>query len=241
MRPGPRAGRRPCTNASFSPPASCAYDMDERRTLIPEKRIDESLGRVRADVAAARQNDSIISTTSPSLEANRPSAPPGGPVSSQTPCDWAACLMSRAARARKCGLARRTSPRFREWERFFSPKIACEEGFISNQPPNRTRFLPETTRARTQPSPTAPRVVLLAKSTAQAPAPRRPPRRRKLRSRSAGPSCQSPVPASSARLEPDSPIGELADVQNGMTVFPEKSLPLAKPSVGQAAMPHQMG
>lgn len=46
--------------------------MDERRALIPEKRIDESLGRVRADVAAARQNDSIISTTSPSLEANRP-------------------------------------------------------------------------------------------------------------------------------------------------------------------------
>ena len=55
------------------------------------------------------------------------------------------------------------------------------------------------------------------------------------------PSCQSPVPASSANSSPLSPRPEEEDVQKGITVFPVKSLALMKLSTGQAAMPHQMG
>ena len=42
------------------------------------------------------------------------------------------------------------------------------------------------------------------------------------------PSCQSPVPAMSASNSPLSPIPEDAEVQNGMTVFPVKSLSSTK-------------
>ena len=55
------------------------------------------------------------------------------------------------------------------------------------------------------------------------------------------PSCQSPVPAASARSSPLSPIGEDEDVQKGMTVLHAKSLPYANPLTGQAAIPHQIG
>ena len=55
------------------------------------------------------------------------------------------------------------------------------------------------------------------------------------------PSCQSPVPASSASSVPLSPRPELAEVQKGITVLPVKSLASTKPLTGQAAMPHQIG
>lgn len=49
-----------------------------------------------------------------------------------------------------------------------------------------------------------------------------------------------PFAAFSSRL-PLSPSPELADVQNGITVFPLKSFLLTKLLAGHAAMPHQMG
>ena len=55
------------------------------------------------------------------------------------------------------------------------------------------------------------------------------------------PSCQSPVPASSASSSPLWPKPELEEVQKGITVLPVKSLASTKVSTGQAAMPHQMG
>ena len=59
--------------------------------------------------------------------------------------------------------------------------------------------------------------------------------------RNLSPSCQSPVPAISSNSCPLSPIPEDADVQNGITVFPVKSLFSTKLSTGHAAMPHQIG
>src|SRR5699024_9631984 len=55
------------------------------------------------------------------------------------------------------------------------------------------------------------------------------------------PSCQSPEPASWARFSALLPRPELAEVQNGITRLPEKSLPVTKPLTGQPARPHQMG
>ena len=55
------------------------------------------------------------------------------------------------------------------------------------------------------------------------------------------PSCQSPVPAMSARSCPLSPNPEDAEVANGITVLPVKSLFSTKESTGHAAMPHQIG
>lgn len=54
------------------------------------------------------------------------------------------------------------------------------------------------------------------------------------------PSCQSPVPAISSNRLPLSPIPDEADVQNGITVFPVKSLSFTKLSSGHAAIPHQI-
>lgn len=51
------------------------------------------------------------------------------------------------------------------------------------------------------------------------------------------PSCQSPVPASSASSSPLSPKPELADVQKGMTVFPHPSSHLQY----QPLAPHSSG
>ena len=53
------------------------------------------------------------------------------------------------------------------------------------------------------------------------------------------PSFQSPVPVISSRRLPLSPIPDEAAVQNGMTVFPVKSLSFTKLSTGHAAIPHQ--
>ena len=55
------------------------------------------------------------------------------------------------------------------------------------------------------------------------------------------PSCQSPPPAFSSRSSPLSPKPELAEVQNGITVFPAKSFVSTKLSTGHAAIPHHMG
>ena len=55
------------------------------------------------------------------------------------------------------------------------------------------------------------------------------------------PSFQSPVEASFARLLALEPSGELADVQNGITVLSLKSLARAKAFTGYAASPHQIG
>lgn len=55
------------------------------------------------------------------------------------------------------------------------------------------------------------------------------------------PSCQSPVPAISASNLPLSPSSEDADVQNGITVLPVKSLELINVFTGHAAIPHQIG
>lgn len=55
------------------------------------------------------------------------------------------------------------------------------------------------------------------------------------------PSCQSPVPASSASSCPLSPKPELAEVANGITVLPVKSFASTNVSTGHAAIPHQMG
>ena len=55
------------------------------------------------------------------------------------------------------------------------------------------------------------------------------------------PSFQSPVVASFARLLALEPSGELADVQNGITVLPLKSLARTKAFTGHAASPHQIG
>lgn len=55
------------------------------------------------------------------------------------------------------------------------------------------------------------------------------------------PSSQFPVPAISSSKFPLSPSPELADVQNGMTVFPVKSFAVINPSTGHAAIPHQIG
>lgn len=55
------------------------------------------------------------------------------------------------------------------------------------------------------------------------------------------PSSQSPVPARSARVPTLPPMPELADVQNGTTVLPAKSLASAKVLSGHAASPYQMG
>ena len=55
------------------------------------------------------------------------------------------------------------------------------------------------------------------------------------------PSCQSPVPTISASSFPLCPIPDEADVQNGITVFPVKSLAFTNPSTLQAAIPHQIG
>jgi hypothetical protein len=55
------------------------------------------------------------------------------------------------------------------------------------------------------------------------------------------PSCQSPVPASSAKRVPLSPSPEDDEVQHGITVLPVKSFAFTKPSTVHAAMPHQIG
>ena len=55
------------------------------------------------------------------------------------------------------------------------------------------------------------------------------------------PSFQSPVEASFARLLALEPSGELADVQNGITVLPLKLLARTKAFTGHAASPHQIG
>ena len=55
------------------------------------------------------------------------------------------------------------------------------------------------------------------------------------------PSCQSPVPAISANSCPLSPSPEDAEVANGITVLPVKSLFSIKESTGHAAIPHQIG
>ena len=55
------------------------------------------------------------------------------------------------------------------------------------------------------------------------------------------PSCQSPVPAMSARSCPLSPSPDDAEVAKGITVFPVKSLFSTKESTGHAAMPPQIG
>ena len=55
------------------------------------------------------------------------------------------------------------------------------------------------------------------------------------------PVCQSPVPAISQSSFPLSPKPELAEVQNGITVLPEKSLLFTKVFTDQAAIPHQIG
>ena len=55
------------------------------------------------------------------------------------------------------------------------------------------------------------------------------------------PSSHSPVPASSASNSPLSPKPELADVQNGITVFPVKSFASIKVFTGHAAIPHHTG
>lgn len=55
------------------------------------------------------------------------------------------------------------------------------------------------------------------------------------------PSCQSPVPASSASRFPLSPMPDEEDVQKGITVFPVKSFASTKVFTGHAAMPHQIG
>ena len=59
--------------------------------------------------------------------------------------------------------------------------------------------------------------------------------------RNLSPSCQFPVPAIFSNSFPLSPIPEEAEVQNGITVFPVKSLFFMKLSTGHAAMPHQTG
>ena len=51
-------------------------------------------------------------------------------------------------------------------------------------------------------------------------------------------SCQFPVPAILAKSSLLWPIPDDEEVQNGITVFPEKSLPLTKLSTGQAAIAH---
>lgn len=55
------------------------------------------------------------------------------------------------------------------------------------------------------------------------------------------PVCHSPVPAILASSSPLSPKSELAEVQNGITVFPVKSLVSINASTGHAAIPHQIG
>ena len=55
------------------------------------------------------------------------------------------------------------------------------------------------------------------------------------------PSSHSPVPAKPARFTPVLPIGDDPEVQNGMTVLPEKSFSTMKSSMTQEACPHQMG
>lgn len=55
------------------------------------------------------------------------------------------------------------------------------------------------------------------------------------------PSTQFPVPATSFTSFPLSPKPELADVQNGTTVFPVKSFTSTNPFTGHASIPHPMG
>ena len=64
---------------------------------------------------------------------------------------------------------------------------------------------------------------------------------RRLLKGTALPQAQSPVPAISASKAPLSPMLELEDVQNGITVLPVKSLAVTKALTGHAAMPHQIG
>lgn len=55
------------------------------------------------------------------------------------------------------------------------------------------------------------------------------------------PSSQFPLPAISSSNFPESPSPELEDVQNGITVLPEKSLFFMKSLTGHAAIPHHIG
>ena len=55
------------------------------------------------------------------------------------------------------------------------------------------------------------------------------------------PSVQFPESAASAKSLSLFPMPELDEVQNGITVFPEKSFALMNVLIGQAAMPHQIG
>ena len=50
-----------------------------------------------------------------------------------------------------------------------------------------------------------------------------------------------PVPAASANNSPLCPSPEDAEVQNGITVLPLKSLASTNVFTGQAATPHQIG
>ena len=55
------------------------------------------------------------------------------------------------------------------------------------------------------------------------------------------PSFHSPFFAMALSCLSLSPIPELAEVQNGITVLPVKSFTLTNPFTGHAAIPHQMG
>jgi len=55
------------------------------------------------------------------------------------------------------------------------------------------------------------------------------------------PAFQLPVPAIFCNKLPLSPIPDDADVQNGITVLPVKSLPFTKLLTGHAAIYHQIG